>query len=117
VFKPALGPTSPKYTGHYFRMSRAHNVHVSLYVDLHTDIYRYIITVAFSLNGAQNTDTQSSGVFPLFIMNAVSMWCRFFFYLVGWDLTPIRSLCRSPRFVSQYCGHILAYCTFTPDDT
>jgi hypothetical protein len=21
------------------------------------------------------------------------------FYLVGWDLTPIRSLCRSPRFV------------------
>jgi hypothetical protein len=22
-----------------------------------------------------------------------------FFYLVGWDLTPIRSLCRSPRFV------------------
>jgi hypothetical protein len=23
----------------------------------------------------------------------------FFFYLVGWDLTPIRSLCRSPRFV------------------
>jgi hypothetical protein len=25
---------------------------------------------------------------------------RFFcFYLVGWDLTPIRSLCRSPRFV------------------
>jgi hypothetical protein len=24
---------------------------------------------------------------------------KFFFYLVGWDLTPIRSLCRSPRFV------------------
>jgi hypothetical protein len=23
----------------------------------------------------------------------------FFFYFVGWDLTPIRSLCRSPRFV------------------
>jgi hypothetical protein len=23
----------------------------------------------------------------------------YFFYLVGWDLTPIRSLCRSPRFV------------------
>jgi sorting nexin-29 len=23
----------------------------------------------------------------------------FFYYLVGWDLTPIRSLCRSPRFV------------------
>jgi hypothetical protein len=36
----------------------------------------------------------------------------FYYYLVGWDLTPIRSLCRSPRFVkSQYCGHILAYCT------
>jgi hypothetical protein len=44
--------------------------------------------------------------------------CRYFFYLVGWDLTPIRSLCRSPRFVkSQYCGHTLAYCTFSPDDT
>jgi hypothetical protein len=38
----------------------------------------------------------------------------FFHYLVGWDLIPIRSLCRSPRFVkSQYCGHILAYCTFS----
>jgi hypothetical protein len=23
----------------------------------------------------------------------------FYFFLVGWDLTPIRSLCRSPRFV------------------
>jgi hypothetical protein len=22
-----------------------------------------------------------------------------FIYFVGWDLTPIRSLCRSPRFV------------------
>jgi hypothetical protein len=25
--------------------------------------------------------------------------CTYLFFLVGWDLTPIRSLCRSPRFV------------------
>jgi hypothetical protein len=34
------------------------------------------------------------------------------FFLVGWDLTPIRSLCRSlGPYKPQYCGHILAYCT------
>jgi hypothetical protein len=31
--------------------------------------------------------------------NRLSYGTAYFFYLVGWDLTPIRSLCRSPRFV------------------
>jgi hypothetical protein len=43
----------------------------------------------------------------------------FFFYLVGWDLTPIRSLCRSPRFVlspSTAATH-WPIVHFSPDDT
>jgi hypothetical protein len=33
------------------------------------------------------------------IMRLMCFWLTVFFYLVGWDLTPIRSFCRSPRFV------------------
>jgi hypothetical protein len=41
-----------------------------------------------------------------------------FFYLVGWDLTPLGPF-SGPlgSYKSQYCGHTLAYCTFSPDDT
>jgi hypothetical protein len=40
-----------------------------------------------------------------------------FFYLVGWDLTPLGPFAGPlGSYKSQYCGHILAYCTFSPDD-
>jgi hypothetical protein len=38
-----------------------------------------------------------------------------FFYLVGWDLGPFVGPLGS--YKPQYCGHILAYCTFSPNDT
>jgi hypothetical protein len=40
-----------------------------------------------------------------------------FFYLVRLDLTPFGPFA-SPlgSYKSQYCGHTLAYCTFSPDD-
>jgi hypothetical protein len=41
-----------------------------------------------------------------------------FFYLVGWELTPLGpSAGPLGSYKSQYCGHTLAYCTFSPDDT
>jgi hypothetical protein len=40
-----------------------------------------------------------------------------FFYLVGWDLTPLGPFAGPlGSFKSQYCGHTLAYCAFSPDD-
>jgi hypothetical protein len=40
-----------------------------------------------------------------------------FFYLVGWDLTPLAPLAGPlGSYKPQHCGHILAYCTFSPDD-
>jgi hypothetical protein len=42
----------------------------------------------------------------------------FFFYLVGWDLTPLGPFAGPlGSYKPQYCGHTLAYCTFSPDDT
>jgi hypothetical protein len=39
----------------------------------------------------------------------------YFFYLVGWDLTPLGPFAGPlGSYKSQYCGHILAYCTFFP---
>jgi hypothetical protein len=40
-----------------------------------------------------------------------------FFYLVEWGLTPLGSSAGPlGSYKSQYCGHTLAYCTFSPDD-
>jgi hypothetical protein len=40
-----------------------------------------------------------------------------FFYLVGWDLNPLGPFAGPlGSYKSQYCGHTLAYCTFSPDD-
>jgi hypothetical protein len=42
----------------------------------------------------------------------------FYFYLVGWDLTPLGPFAGPlGSYKSQYCGHTLAYCTFSPNDT
>jgi hypothetical protein len=42
---------------------------------------------------------------------------RHFFYLVGWDLTPLGPFAGPlGSYKSQYCDHTLAYCTFSPDD-
>jgi hypothetical protein len=41
-----------------------------------------------------------------------------FFNLVGWDLTPLGPFAGPlGSYKSQYCGHTLAYCTLSPDDT
>jgi hypothetical protein len=40
-----------------------------------------------------------------------------FFYLVGWDLTPLGPFAGLlGLYKPQYCGHTLAYCTVSPDD-
>jgi hypothetical protein len=40
-----------------------------------------------------------------------------YFFLVGWDLTPLGPFAGPlGSYKSQYCGHTLAYCTFSPDD-
>jgi hypothetical protein len=40
-----------------------------------------------------------------------------FFYSVGWDLTPLGPFAGPlGSYKSQYCGHTLAYCIFSPDD-
>jgi hypothetical protein len=55
----------------------------------------YLVPERFSFYGVRllesrpTSNLEDQGI-PLFI---------YFFYLVGWDLTSIRSLCRSPRFV------------------
>jgi hypothetical protein len=37
----------------------------------------------------------------------------FIIYLVGWDLTPLGPFAGPlGSYKPQYCGHILAYCTF-----
>jgi hypothetical protein len=46
------------------------------------------------------------------------LFLRLFFYLVGLDLTPLGSFAGPlGSYKPQYCGHILAYCTLSPDDT
>jgi hypothetical protein len=38
-------------------------------------------------------------------------------FFVGWDLTPLGPFAGPlGSYKSQYCGHTLAYCTFSPDD-
>jgi hypothetical protein len=63
---------------------------------------RHLVLIYGSIRrNVENTVLKSSDLNePSQINNAQNeAHAVFFFYLVGWDLTPIRSLCRSPRFV------------------
>jgi hypothetical protein len=51
------------------------------------------------------------------VMTSIDVHVSIFFYLVGWDLTPLGPFVGPlGSYKSQYCGHILAYCTFSLDD-
>jgi hypothetical protein len=60
-----------------------------------------------------NRDSSFSERSPLHVDDVM----EFFFNLVGWDLIPLGPFAGPlGSYKSQYCGHTLAYCTFSPDD-